>query len=73
MKILLSAVSLSHGDHGRTDTYSEVNGRIFITLHCELAESEINFRKRETGILGYVWAIFCVCSCNDFRRTEKRK
>jgi len=54
MKIHLSAVSLSHGDHGRTDTYSEANGRIFITIHCELTESEVNFRKRETGTLGYV-------------------
>jgi hypothetical protein len=52
MKILLSAVSLSHGDHGQTDTYSEANGRIFITTHCELAESDINCRKRETGTLG---------------------
>jgi len=54
MKIRLSAVSFSHVNHGRTDTYSEANCRIFITFHCKLAESEINFRKRETGTLGYV-------------------
>jgi hypothetical protein len=54
MKIHLSAVKLSHGDHGRTETYSEANDGIFVTFHFELAKSEINFRKRETGILGYV-------------------
>jgi hypothetical protein len=51
MKILLSAVSLSHGDHGWTETYSEANVRIIITTHCELAESDTNCRKRETGTL----------------------
>jgi hypothetical protein len=52
MKILLSAAKLSHGDHGRTDTYSETTDGIFVTFHYELAENEISFRKHETGILG---------------------